>query len=27
MPLSTAAAGFWAILWPEITALQWAADP
>lgn len=27
LTLSTAAAGFWAILWPEITALQWAADP
>lgn len=27
LPLSTAAAGFWAILWPEIMTLQWAADP
>ena len=27
LTLSTAAAGFWAILWPEVTALQWAADP
>ena len=27
LTLSTAAAGFWAILWPQITALQWAADP
>jgi hypothetical protein len=27
LTLSTAAAGFWAILWPEITAMQWAADP
>ena len=25
MPLSTAVEGIWAILWPEITALQWAA--
>ena len=27
LTLSTAAAGFWALLWPEIMALQWAADP
>lgn len=27
LTLSTAAAGFWAILWPEIMTLQWAADP
>ena len=27
LTLSAAAAGFWATLWPEITALQWAADP
>ena len=27
LTLSTAAAGFWALLWPEITALQWAAVP
>ena len=27
LTLSTAAARFWATLWPEIAALQWAADP
>ena len=27
LTLSTAAAGFWAILWPEVMALKWAADP
>lgn len=27
LTFSTAAAGFWAILWPEIMALEWAADP
>ena len=27
LTLSSAAARYWAILWPEITRLQWAADP
>jgi hypothetical protein len=27
LTLCTAAAGFWATLWPEIAALKWAADP
>lgn len=27
LTLSTAAAGFWATLWPEIAGLQWASDP
>ena len=27
LTISPVVAGFWAILWPEIMALQWAADP
>jgi hypothetical protein len=27
LTLSSAAARYWAILWPEITRLKWAADP
>ena len=27
LTLSTVVAGFWTILWPEVTALQLAAEP